>query len=82
MHRRALATSPDVADLDVDRRVRRSEQRCACRSRSAVVRQVDITADPTLSITQADDLAHHVEAHLLNDVRRLAAATVQVSPLA
>jgi cation diffusion facilitator family transporter len=42
--------------------------------------EVDITADPTLSITQAHDLAHHAEAHLLANVHRLTAATVHVSP--
>jgi divalent metal cation (Fe/Co/Zn/Cd) transporter len=42
--------------------------------------EVDITADPTLSITQAHDLAHHAEDHLLTDVHRLTAATVHVSP--
>jgi len=42
--------------------------------------EVDVTADPTLSITQAHDLAHHAEDHLLTDVRRLTAATVHVSP--
>ena len=42
--------------------------------------EVDLTADPTLSISQAHDLAHHAEAHLLANVRRLAAATVHVSP--
>jgi cation diffusion facilitator family transporter len=42
--------------------------------------EVDITAEPTLSITQAHDLAHHAEAHLLANVHRLTAATVHVSP--
>ena len=42
--------------------------------------EVDITADATLSITQAHDLAHHAEAHLLANVHRLTAATVHVSP--
>jgi cation diffusion facilitator family transporter len=42
--------------------------------------EVDVTADPTLSITQAHDLAHHAEAHLLANVHRLTAATVHVSP--
>jgi cation diffusion facilitator family transporter len=42
--------------------------------------EVDLTADPNLSITQAHDLAHHAEAHLLANVRRLTAATVHVSP--
>jgi cation diffusion facilitator family transporter len=42
--------------------------------------EVDVTVDPTLSITQAHDVAHHAEAHLLTDVHRLTAATVHVSP--
>jgi cation diffusion facilitator family transporter len=42
--------------------------------------EVDVTADATLSITQAHDLAHHAEAHLLANVHRLTAATVHVSP--
>jgi len=42
--------------------------------------EVDIAADPILSITQAHDLAHHAEAHLLAIVHRLTAATVHVSP--
>jgi cation diffusion facilitator family transporter len=42
--------------------------------------ELDITADPALSITQAHDLAHHAEAHLLTDVHRLTAATVHISP--
>jgi cation diffusion facilitator family transporter len=42
--------------------------------------EVDITADPTLSITKAHDLAHHAEAHLLAKLHRLTAATVHVSP--
>jgi cation diffusion facilitator family transporter len=42
--------------------------------------EVDLTADPNLSITQAHDLAHHAEDHLLANVRRLTAATVHVSP--
>lgn len=43
--------------------------------------EVDITANPTLTITQAHDLAHHAEAHLLAEVRRLSAANVHVSPV-
>jgi len=42
--------------------------------------EVDLTADPTLSITQGHDLAHHAEDHLLANVHRLTAATVHVSP--
>jgi len=42
--------------------------------------EVDATVAPTLSLTQAHDLAHHAEAHLLAQVRRLTAATVHTSP--
>ena len=42
--------------------------------------EVDATVDPSLSVVQAHDLAHHAEAHLLDQVRRLTAATVHVSP--
>ncbi len=42
--------------------------------------EVDATVAPTLSLTQAHDLAHHAEAHLLDQVRRLTAATVHTSP--
>jgi cation diffusion facilitator family transporter len=43
--------------------------------------EADITADPSLSLVDAHELAHHVEDHLLADVRRLSAATVHVSPV-
>jgi hypothetical protein len=33
-----------------------------------------------LTVTQAHDLAHHAEAHLLGQVRRLTAANVHASP--
>jgi cation diffusion facilitator family transporter len=42
--------------------------------------EVDVTVDPTLTVVQAHDLAHHAERHLLADVRRLTAATVHTSP--
>jgi cation diffusion facilitator family transporter len=42
--------------------------------------EVDITVPVDLSVTQAHDLAHHVEAHLLSRVPRLTAATVHASP--
>ena len=42
--------------------------------------EVDATVDPSLSVTQAHDIAHHVEAHLLSQVGRLTAATVHTSP--
>ena len=43
--------------------------------------EADITADPSLTIGQAHDLAHHAEDHLLAEVRRLTAANVHVSPV-
>ena len=43
--------------------------------------EADVTADPNLTITQAHDLAHHAEDHLLADVSRLTAANVHVSPV-
>jgi len=42
--------------------------------------EADITVDPTLTVEQAHDLAHHAEEHLLTYVRRLTAATIHVSP--
>jgi cation diffusion facilitator family transporter len=42
--------------------------------------EVDATVDPNLSVTEAHDIAHHAETHLLDQVRRLTAATVHASP--
>jgi cation diffusion facilitator family transporter len=42
--------------------------------------EVAITVDPDLTLVAAHDIAHHAEAHLLADVRRLTAATVHASP--
>jgi cation diffusion facilitator family transporter len=42
--------------------------------------EVDATVDPDLTVTQAHDIAHHAEAHLLSQVRRLTAATIHTSP--
>ena len=42
--------------------------------------EVDVTVAPDLTVVQAHDLAHHAEAHLLDEVRRLTAATVHTSP--
>jgi cation diffusion facilitator family transporter len=42
--------------------------------------EVDATVEPDLSVTEAHDLAHHAEAHLLRRVRRLTAATIHTSP--
>jgi cation diffusion facilitator family transporter len=42
--------------------------------------EVDATVDPDLTVTQAHDIAHHAEAHLLGQVRRLTAATIHTSP--
>jgi cation diffusion facilitator family transporter len=43
--------------------------------------EADITADPSLTITQAHELAHCAEDRLLAGVRRLNAANVHVSPV-
>jgi cation diffusion facilitator family transporter len=42
--------------------------------------EVDATVDPTLTLAQAHDVAHHAEAHLLHHIRRLTGATVHVGP--
>jgi cation diffusion facilitator family transporter len=42
--------------------------------------EVDVTVPANLTVTQAHDLAHHAEAHLLDQVLRLTAATVHASP--
>ncbi len=42
--------------------------------------EADVTVDPDLTLAQAHDLAHHAEAHLLDQVRRLTAATIHTSP--
>jgi cation diffusion facilitator family transporter len=42
--------------------------------------EVDATVDPGLTLTEAHDIAHHAEAHLLHHVGRLTAATVHTSP--
>jgi cation diffusion facilitator family transporter len=42
--------------------------------------EADIIAEPTLTLQQAHELAHHAEDHLIAFVPRLTAATVHVSP--
>ena len=42
--------------------------------------EVDADVDDQLTLAQAHEVAHHAEAHLLADVRRLTAATVHISP--
>jgi cation diffusion facilitator family transporter len=42
--------------------------------------ELDATVDPALTVTEAHDLAHHAERHLLDHVARLTAATVHTSP--
>jgi cation diffusion facilitator family transporter len=42
--------------------------------------EVDATVDPDLTVTQAHDIAHHAEAHLLDRLPRLTAATIHTSP--
>ena len=43
--------------------------------------EVDVTVPAHLSVVEAHELAHHAEAHLLDQVRRLTAATVHASPV-
>jgi cation diffusion facilitator family transporter len=42
--------------------------------------EADVTVSPDLTVTQAHNLAHHAEDHLLAYVPRLTAATIHVSP--
>ncbi|HEX2400171.1 MAG TPA: cation diffusion facilitator family transporter [Mycobacterium sp.] len=42
--------------------------------------EVDITVADDLTVSQAHDLAHHAEDHLLAKVQRLTAATIHASP--
>jgi divalent metal cation (Fe/Co/Zn/Cd) transporter len=42
--------------------------------------EADVTVDPSLSVVEGHDLAHHVEEHLIAYVGRLNAATIHVSP--
>ena len=42
--------------------------------------EVDAVVDPALSLLEAHDLAHQAESRLLDQVRRLTAATVHTSP--
>jgi cation diffusion facilitator family transporter len=43
--------------------------------------EVDVTVGDDLTVTEAHELAHHAEAHLLAYVRRLTAASVHTSPV-
>jgi len=42
--------------------------------------EVDVTVPADLSVVEAHELAHHAQQHLLDQVRRLTAATVHTSP--
>jgi len=42
--------------------------------------EVDVTVPDDLTVSEAHDLAHHAEDHLLTNVPRLTAATVHASP--
>ena len=42
--------------------------------------ELDATVDPSLTVTEAHDLAHHAERHLLAQISRLTAATIHTSP--
>jgi divalent metal cation (Fe/Co/Zn/Cd) transporter len=41
---------------------------------------VDVTVPADLNVVEAHELAHHAEVHPLDQVRRLTAATVHISP--
>jgi cation diffusion facilitator family transporter len=43
--------------------------------------EVDAFVDADLTVTQAHEVAHHAERHLLDQVRRLTAATIHTSPV-
>lgn len=42
--------------------------------------EVNVEVDPHLTLAEAHEVAHHAEAHLLADIRRLTGATIHVSP--
>jgi cation diffusion facilitator family transporter len=42
--------------------------------------EADVVVDSQITLAEAHDLAHHAERHLLEQVRRLTAATVHASP--
>src|SRR5450755_4016081 len=42
--------------------------------------EADVEVDPALTVAQAHDIAHHVQRHLVSEVRRLTAATIHISP--
>jgi hypothetical protein len=42
--------------------------------------EADATVHPDLTVTEAHDIAHDAETHLLDQVRRLTAATIHTSP--
>ena len=42
--------------------------------------EADVEVDPTLSVAQAHDIAHHAQRHLISGVRRLTTATIHISP--
>lgn len=42
--------------------------------------ELDATVDPSLTVTEAHDLAHHAERHLLGQISRLTAVTIHTSP--
>lgn len=42
--------------------------------------EIDATVDPNLTVTEAHDVAHHAERHLLRQVPRLIGATIHTGP--
>jgi cation diffusion facilitator family transporter len=71
---RATAAVTSVAEIDEVRELRIRWIGHTLRA------EVDATVDAGLTVTEAHDIAHHAERHLLAQVRRLTAATVHTSP--
>jgi cation diffusion facilitator family transporter len=42
--------------------------------------EADVEVDPTLTVAQAHDIAHHAQTRLIRSVRRLDTATIHASP--
>jgi cation diffusion facilitator family transporter len=46
----------------------------------ALLAEADVEVDPTLTVAQAHDIAHHAGRHLVGGVPRLGSATIHISP--
>jgi cation diffusion facilitator family transporter len=71
------AATESVADVDGVQGVRDLRIRWIGHTLRA---EVDITVAADLTLAEAHEVAHHAEAHLLLDIRRLTAATIHASP--